>query len=233
MNNKKRKILFLFNCTVALVFFSQIALAKKSSQPPRIDGVSSNNEGVTAIEREDFDLAEKHFLKGLAVDPQNPILRMNLGRTYELQKRFDRAQKEYEAVLRMDGIDDQMKFMAHFNSGNAAAQNKDVDGALKHYQSALTIDPSSQETKNNIEVLFLAGSGQGQGGGQNQQPEPNQEPNPDNEGEGEKKPQEFKSENLTKEDVKKIIEEIKSQEKKIRALEFGDKTKEGPPGKDW
>ena len=43
----------------------------------------------------------------------------------------------------------------------------------------------------------------------------------------------FDSQNLTKEDVRKILEELKSQEQKIRAKEYGTKGKESSSDKDW
>ena len=63
--------------------------------------------------------------------------------------------------------------------------------------------------------------------------------NSQKEQEGEKKEQkpssgrEFKSPRLSKDDVRKILEELKNQEQKIRAKEYEEGRKERPYGKDW
>jgi tetratricopeptide (TPR) repeat protein len=212
-----------------------------------LSAIKENNEAVRRLEQEDTLGAEQQLLNALPESPFHPVLRLNLGLTYEIQKKYERAQREYEAVLRTPGLPDEISFNAHFNAGNAAAQNKNVDQALAHYQAALQFQPDSKEAKKNIELLMKQGAGKGkgqQGGGQGQDQSENKD---QNQGQGQdpqqdqqpkdpkddKKQKEFKSENLSKEDVRKIMEELKSQEKKIRALEYGTKGKEAPSDKDW
>ena len=231
-----------FVCFLVLLVFWEVSHAARARE---LEGIRRNNEGVKNLEHEDSAHAEESFLKGLASDPFNPVLHMNLGWSYEAQKHYDRAIKEYESVLRAPHVPEDLKFTAHFNAGNAAAQNQDIPLALRHYQAALDLKPDSKEVKTNIELLFQGGSGKGKGGsgnGENQNQDQNQDqsqnqgenqdPNP-NKQNGQNKP--FQSENLTKEDVRKILEELKSQEKKIRAQEYSEKgSKEAPSGgKDW
>ncbi|OFZ12122.1 MAG: hypothetical protein A2Z20_07220 [Bdellovibrionales bacterium RBG_16_40_8] len=220
-----------------------------------------NNKGVHHLQNKAVDKAEESFLNSMVDDPFNPILHLNLGRTFEFDgqqdkkqneeseepnPKFEKALKEYESVLRLPALPKELQFAAQFNAGNAAAQNYNIDLALKHYQAALDINPDSQEVRTNIELLLKgdAGKGKGKGGkgegkkndendqegqGQNPRDNPNQDPS---EQKQQEKPK-FKGENLTKEDVRKILEELKSQEAKIRALEYGSKGKESTPDKDW
>lgn len=236
-----------------------------------IKSIYLNNQGVEKLERSlklylekssegqedpnvDWVSAEPLILKALAEDPFNPILRINLGWTYERQRKFEKARKEYDAALRLPNLPSELKVIAHFNAGNAAVGDEDhadVDLALQHYQSALDAEPDDEMAKivkTNIELLFQGGQGKGKGkkkggkGGQGDQDQnqdqgdqgenPNQNPQNGDQQEKKQKPQ-FKSENLTKEDVRKILEELKSQENKIRGLEYGTKGKEAPAGKDW
>jgi tetratricopeptide (TPR) repeat protein len=212
-----------------------------------LSAIKENNEAVRRLEQEDTLGAEQKLLQALPESPFHPVLRLNLGLTYEIQKKYERAQREYEAALRTPGLNDELSFNAHFNAGNAATQNKNVDQALAHYQAALRHKPDSKEAKKNIELLMKQGAGKGkgqQGGGQGQDQDENKDQNQGqgqeqqqnknpNDPKDDKKQKEFKSENLSKEDVRKIMEELKSQEKKIRALEYGTKGKEAAPGKDW
>ncbi len=206
-----------------------------------------NNESIRQIEGDDLTAAEQGLLQSMAEDPANPIPHLNLGLVYEAGKIYDKALKEAELVLRYTNLPQELQFVAHFNAGNAAALKQEIDTALKHYQAALELNPESQEVKNNIELLFKGGGGKGEGENQSQsdqkkdgkggQGENDQKQNPNDPGQNPvnglpNKPK-FKSENLTKEDVRKILEELKSQENKIRALEYGGKSKEKPPEKDW
>lgn len=202
-----------------------------------------NNDGVKKIEQENELAAEQSLLQSMADDPSNPIPHMNLGWVYEVSKKYEKAIKEYELVLRYQNLPEDLTFAAHFNAGNASAKNENIELALQHYQEALLIRPDSVEVKTNIELLFKGGGGQGKGKnkdnkknkdgqgeggeqGQNEEPQKDQEPRP------QEKPK-FKDEKLTKEDVRRILEELKAQEQKIRALEYGAKTKEKPSEKDW
>ena len=225
-----------------------------------LNSIYRNNSGVRHLEKKEISSAEESFLNSMVEDPFNPVLHMNLGWTFELDgqqdkkqneeseesnPKFNKALREYESALRIPGLSEELQFAAHFNAGNAAAQNSDRELALRHYQAALDIHPDSQEVRTNIELLFKGGQGKGKGkggqgkgknnnddkNGQGQNPRDNPNQSPD-ENKKQEKPQ-FKSENLTKEDVRKILEELKSQEAKIRALEYGSKGKESNPDKDW
>ncbi len=230
--------------SLSLLFCVVVFLAAGWARADKLHTVESNKRGLQKLEEEDPAAAEKHFLKALGEDPFNPILRLNLGWTFELQKQYEKALKEYEAVVRAGadpakGVVPEVLFVAHFNAGNAAAQLKNIPLALRHYQAALEVQPDSIETKTNIELLMQAQQ-QGQGGGEGDPKDPNDDkgqgdkPNkPNDRGDKPNQKPEFDSKNLTKEDVRKILEELKSQEQKIRALEYGTKGKESAPEKDW
>lgn len=231
------------NCIFAITF-SLAAMADQS-----ISGLQHNNKAIEHLENENLNMAEQSLLMAMAEDPNSPIPHMNLGLIYELGKNFEKAIKEYELVLRYTNLPDELKFAAHFNAGNAAAQNEDIDKALTHYQAALAVQPDSVETKTNIELLFKGGSGKGKGKNKNKnknkndkgegEGESDQQEQPQNQGQNEQEQPEkkekpkFNSENLTKEDVRKILEELKNQEQRIRALDYGAKSKEKSPEKDW
>lgn len=206
-----------------------------------LSAIHENNVGVEQIENERPREAEATFLKALTEDPFNAEIRYNLGTSYLMQKKFDRALKEYQAVLRQKDLHPELAFVANFNAAIAAQELNNVDLALDHYQAALMVKPDSLETKKNIELLLASqsgkpkqGQGQGQGdpnddnqNGQGQQPKdqnPNDQPN--------NKPQ--NGQNFSKDELKKIFEELERQEQKVRALEYGTKGgREKGPSKDW
>jgi tetratricopeptide (TPR) repeat protein len=230
-------------CVLISLLIQNTAVAASLNE---IFGIHKNNTAVRSLSADqdeeisnlDIAKAEKELLTALSADPFNPVIRLNLGLLFEVQKKYSNAIKEYESVARREDVEDALRFAANFNAGNASAQDKKIDLAINYYQRALEIKPDDLDTKKNIEILFLTGGGGGQGDqkDQDQKQDPNnqgQNPNPDqNQPPKQEKPK-FDSKNLTKEDVRKILEELKSQEKKIRENENGSKGREATTGKDW
>ncbi len=213
-----------------------------------LKAIEKNREAIKLLEKENPTGAENALLSGLAEDPFNPLLHLNLGLVFEIEEKYEKALKEADSVLRIQNLPPEIQFYAHFNAGNAAAKKEDIDLALKHFQAALDVNPESKETKTNIELLIKSGQGKGKGGkgggkGQDQSKNEKKDGDGDKDKDDDKKDKpiqnglkqkpQFNSENLTKEDVRKILDEIKSQEQRIRALDYASKSKDSPPAKDW
>ena len=198
------------------------------------EAVDLNNGGVEKLVAEEPYAAYKLFLDALSKEAFHPGIRINLGLSFELNEEFGKAYKEYMTAHRYAKTPEE-QFVALFNAGNAAAKNKNIDLALKTYQMALDLQPDSEEVKKNIELLWQGGGGGGKGG-ENQQDQQDQQNQGNGKGPPQKqkpKPKKFKSKELTKNDVRKILEEIKNQEQKIRAKEYEKGSKEAPKDKDW
>lgn len=205
----------------------------------------NNRQGVNSFTNGDMGLALSHWTDALSYNPSELKLHYNLGLGFQTSQRGPEAEASYNMVMKSPHATPEEKFAVEYNLGVMAQKNKDIDGAIKHYQAALDIVPDSRETKINIELLIQQGGGGGQGENKDQSGDQKQDPK-DGEGEGEKdqppkqyapnKPQkpQFKSEELTPSDVNKILGELKQQEQRIRA-EFGKRQqgKENPGGKDW
>jgi Ca-activated chloride channel family protein len=200
-----------------------------------------NREGVHQLERKAYFPAYQAFTKALADDPLNPNVQMNLGLTFEANEEYEKAEKAYRGVLHLAPEKSQMRFQALFNMAGALAKQEKIDEALGAYQAALEINPDSIEVKTNIELLWQGGQGNGKGKkqkkdddkqGNNQQKRENQDPNQQDE-QQKKQPKPFNSQDLSKEDVKRILDEIKNQEQSIRAQEYEKNAKDAPRGKDW
>ena len=204
-----------------------------------------------ALVLKQFQQAQNLNLKAIQKSPFDSDLYLNLGLSFEGQELFEAAQKSYLSALKY-AKREQQKFVALFNLGQMSGKQKNIDQALEFYQKALEINPDSRETKVNIELLIQQG---GQGGGEGEQKEDPKESDQKDENQdskdSEQKPQEeskpkeykknqkyqmqpFESKELNEQDVKKIFEELKQQEQRIRQ-EFNkdEKPKENSNGKDW
>lgn len=174
-------------------------------------------------------------MKALDDDPLNVGVHLNIARSLEAAEDFKKAEQAYKGVLAILPKDSPLRFEALFNLAGVQAKGKKIADALASYQEALEIKPDSLEVKTNIELMWQ-GQGEGEGDG-DQEGEP-KEDQKDSKGNNpqqqpKKQPKQFDSKELTPQDVKKILDEIKNQEQGIRAQENDKGVKEAPRDKDW
>ncbi len=242
----------------AIIFSSLVAQAESSSP----SGYWNNRKAVNDLQKGMPGEAQNKFLSGLAKDPYQANLHLNLGLTYEALGQTEKAQSSYEVALKL-AKNSQTAFAAAFNIAEVFQKAKKKDEALQYYQMALQFDPDSKETKTNVELLTQDQQGKGKGKDDKDQKDKKDgkdgdqkkdDPGKDDDkkdGKGDSnddkkkdekpkqyqknkpQPQKFKSDDLTPGDVNKILGEIKQQERKIRG-EFNKKeVKEKPRAKDW
>lgn len=199
--------------------------------------------------------AQDISIQSLAVQPDSAEALMNLGLTFELQKKNTEALSTYTTVEK-NAKNEQFKFFAHFNKGQLLGQTSQIDEALDQYQAALKYNPNSLEVKTNIELLIKkqqqqqSSESKDKKDGEGKEPK-DQEKDKDkdkdkdqNDKEQKKdpkqvqpsakyKPRPFNGEQLNEEQVKKILGELKRQEQKIRDQYQNQEVKELPRAKDW
>lgn len=215
----------------------------KIEEATSIQAYLHNSKGVLAFEGGDSSQALSEWSEGLSSNPSEDRLHFNLGVGFQTLKKGDEATSSYDMVLKSPNGSDFEKFAAEYNMGTMAQANKDVDGALKHYQAALDFNPESKETKINIELLISQGGGGGKDKDKNGEGKEKSDDPGDGKDKQDDKPKEyapnkpqkpqFKSEDLTPSDVNKILGEIKQQEQRIRAEYSRKEAKESKNDKDW
>lgn len=212
---------------------------------------------VTSLElkTEKYEAAANDAIQSLKREPFAPEHHLNLGLAQEglgqVQKSLGSYKMAEELALEQNNL--ALLFQARFNQGELQAKAKKINEALECYQKALEVNPTSQETKTNIELLMQQQQG-GKGGGEgdDQDKDKDQKEGSDNkDGKGnekqknkepqdvkqskEYKPNKFKAENLSEGDAKKILEELKRQEKQIHQNfdKQNQTNKDAPNDKDW
>lgn len=221
-------------------------------------GILRNNQGVRKFDGEKPVEAYDRFNDAMVDLPFSPEVHFNLGNSFMVNKEYDKALNEYSQALRYSTgegkRDRETRFKALFNAAVALTELKRVDEAIDRYQQALEIMPDSIETKTNLELLAKSqgGGGEGQdqqnkqnqngdqkddGQGQgDQDKEKQQQPKPDQQNKGQKpkpSPRPFKSDDLSQQDVNRILEELKRQEDSIREKMNKEGSKDAPRDKDW
>ncbi len=240
-----------------ILLLSTILFMISCGKNPDVRAIWHNHQSIKLLNNKNPEASQKDLIDALRFDPFQPEVHLNLGLNFEILNQNDNALKQYATVEKYSNSSFQV-FISRFNRAQLLAREKKVEEALAVYQSALEIVPTSKEVKTNIELLTQQQQGDGEGkGDQNEQKDNKDDKKNDNgenkdqkendqkdkeQKENQKKdykpnqkyqPREFKGE-LSKSDVKKILDELKQQEQKIRA-EYNKKNdyKERPRGKDW
>jgi Ca-activated chloride channel family protein len=235
---------------LVLMVFSLFGLsALSTANAGELSGIRKNNSGVKKFTDNKPVDAYSDFSAALGELPFSPEVHFNLGNAFLANKEFDKAVSEYHEAERMakgtSARAVELRFRALFNTGTALAEKKKVSDALDVYQQALELKPESIEVKTNIELLTKDGGG-GQGDSDKQDPSDGKDkkdgkgndqkqpqPQDGQKEQGKPKPKPFKSEDLTDQDVGRILDELKRQEENIRAKMEHQNVKDAPPDKDW
>lgn len=227
--------------TLLLAF---LALTANATLTPGV--IQKNNEAAESLKNERNGEAYRALIDGLAQAPFQEELHLNLGLAFERNGEKEKALAEYAGVAK-SSANPAYRFQALFNAARLKGEMKKIDEALELYQQALGLVPDSEEVKTNIELLLASGGGGG-GGDQQDDDKKNDGDKGDQkkDGEGEQPnnnprqgtdpkatPKPFNSQELSNQDVRNILDELKRQENQIRAKEYEKKPKENKSGKDW
>lgn len=225
-----------------------LALNLFSVHATTVQSYLQNREGVKKFSEKSYYPAYQAFLKALEEEPLSPELQMNLARTFEANEEFEKAEKAYRGALKLLPDHPEHRFSVLFNLAGVLGKQHKIGEALEAYQECLAMAPESKEVKTNIELLWQGGGGGGQdknedkdkdgkdkkepkdGDQKDKQDKPDK---PEDKKDQKKQPKPFESQELTPQDVKKILDEIKNQEQTIRAQEYERKGKEQGNSKDW
>lgn len=213
-------------------------------------GIRKNNQAVQDFTAERATEALDGFKQSLADLPDSAEIHFNLGNAFVANKDEDKGLNEFDVALRQNPSKE-LAYKIYFNRATVFAAKKNIPEALASYQAALALKPDSIEVKTNIELLTANG---GEGDGDGDQQDENKDPKdgdknkdskddqnskeppkpPDKPNSGPKPtPRPFKSEQLSQQDVGRILEELKRQEDQIREKMQREGSKEAPRDKDW
>lgn len=221
---------------------------------PSLSSLYYDYKARQALRDKNPELALEYNLKVLENDPNSIQTHSNLGIVFDyLQKKDESGQSFDRALELLEMYKDQLApsdlFQVYYNIGLRYQTAKNTEKALEFYQQALDVNPSSMETKHNIELLIQqqsGGGGEGKNNDQKDQDKKNEDPKDgDSKDQKEKdqkqdrqqtskyKPRPYQGDKLSEADVKKILGELSQQDKKIRANYNKKDRKEDKNGKDW
>jgi tetratricopeptide (TPR) repeat protein len=226
----------------AASFFCLVLNLGVASQAPagELHGIIKNNEGVSRYDKGKPNDAYGFFTDALGDSPFAPEIQFNIGDAFLQMKDVDKAISQYRLAIKLapgtSKREQEIRFRSFFNIGAVSSSQSKTDEALEAYQQALEIKPDSLEVKTNMELLTQQG-GQGGKGDKEQKDKKDGDggdsKEPPKMGNKQQDPQPYKGKDLSKQDVDRILEELKQQEESIRAKDQHEGGKDAPPDKDW
>lgn len=231
-----------------------LALGAAPAEASEFRGIRNNNKAVDSFYAERPSEALNEFTRSLGDLPDRPELHFNIARSYHESKDVAKAVSEYDVALKLQAKappNPELEFKLHFNRAMALAADKKTDAALASFQEALRLQPDSTEVKTNIELMMASGQGGGDGESKDNQDskdqgqdQKNQKPKDgkdqkqnqnqnQNQPKGKPTPKPFASDQLSQQDVNRILEELKRQEDQIRERMQRQGAPDTAKDKDW
>lgn len=134
-------------------------------------GALFEDQTATAlIKAERYEDALSVYINMLEKEPNKPQIHSNIAVIMSQIQKPEDALKSWDHALKLaEQQKDATSFFAvNFNLGAYYGAQKKIDQALKYYQAALDVVPTSIEAKTNIELLLQSKDKKGQGEGQNE-----------------------------------------------------------------
>jgi Ca-activated chloride channel family protein len=122
---------------------------------------------MTAVRSKAAESPDELYRKGRYAEAEKAYARSDMDNPKDLRHRYNRgcaayrsgdyqsAAAAFASVLRRSQ-DDDIRFKAAYNLGNANYQQGDFKSAVDHYKQAIGYDPSSEDTRHNLELALRA-----------------------------------------------------------------------------
>lgn len=68
-------------------------------------------------------------------------------------KEFQKARAYFNNVVECDDVTHELKERTHFNLGNTCVELKELEDAVKQYESVLELNPENEKAKHNLEIV--------------------------------------------------------------------------------
>jgi tetratricopeptide (TPR) repeat protein len=199
-------------------------------------------QGNRLYEKGDYREAEKDYRKALEINKESVPGQFNLGTAVYKNNNLDEAKQIY-SVLAGKETDKKLKAKTYHNLGNSFLQSKEYEKSIAAYKNSLMNDPSSGDTKYNLEyakMMLRKQQQQQQQQQQNQDKKDEQQDQKEQQQNQDQKQQQDKQQNqdqkkISKEDAERMLEALKNDEKKTMQKVNKQKAKVQVTGieKDW
>ena len=129
-----------------------VALSSTARATDADDADKAFDQGTTAFEKHDFDLAIRYFNDAIRLDPKSAKAICSRGRAYGNKGDVDKAIADYRAAM-PSGLTRKCA-KAFCGRGRAYGNKGDIDKAIADCTEAIRLDPKSAEAYCNRGMVF-------------------------------------------------------------------------------
>jgi uncharacterized protein YegL len=221
--------------TVVVLLIALTATLSSSAQ----DGNNLIRSGNRYYKKKQLDQSLQQYQAAVKKAPDNPAANYNLGNAQFRKNDYDAAAKSYDASVVHSSADKEMQEKGLYNKGLAMVKQKKLQESIDAWKSALKLDASDSDARENLEKALMQLKQQQQQQQQNQQNKKNQQKdqkdkkdeNKNQDQQQQPKPQQSK---LNKQQVEQLLKALQQRENDLQNKMNENKVKTpNQPEKDW
>jgi tetratricopeptide (TPR) repeat protein len=183
--------------------------------------------------REKYDEAIKKYSEAELRDPNSAIVQFNTADALYRQGQYEEAKNRYQKALNLTK-DKNFQSKILYNLGNVSYKQQDINQAKEYYKQSLILDPKNSAAKYNLQQLLFVPQQQKQNKDSKGNKEQNNQPKQHNQNQEEKNSvQQEQKKYMSKQDVERLLEMSKQQNKDKQNILKPQKPKLPEVDKDW
>src|SRR5450432_4152054 len=189
-------------------------------------------KGNRYYKQNQIDQSQKEFDKAVQTAPDDPTAHYNLGNVQFRKNNFDEAAKSFAAGAE-HSPDSTFREKSLYNKGVALVKGQKLKESIDAWENALKINPSDQDTRENLQKALLELKRQQQQQDQkNKKDQKDQQKKQDQQNQQQQhKPQPSR---LTKQQAEQYLKSLQEKENELQQKMNQNKSRSGTqPDKDW
>ena len=192
--------------------------------------------GNRYYKKKQLDKSLQQYQAAVKKTPDNPAANYNLGNAQFRKNNFDEAAKSYDASVSHSSSDKEMQEKGLYNKGVAMAKLKKLQESIDAWKSALKLDASDSDARDNLEKALMELKKQQQQQQQNQKKDQKDKKDEKKNQDQQQQPQQPKPQpsRLNKQQVEQLLKALQQKENDLQNKLNQSKIKApNQPDKDW
>jgi Ca-activated chloride channel homolog len=219
--------------TLSMRSFLLLLLVTVSSHVSGQQADAMIRKGNRLYKQKQLDLSQKAYEEAVHAAPGDPTANYNLGDVQFRKNNFDSAARSFEAGVE-NSRDSAGRENSLYNKGVALVKGQKLKESIDAWENALRINPSDQETRENLQKALLElKRQQQQQQDQKKKQDQQQQKKQDQKDQQQQQPQPQPSK-LTKQQAEQLLKSLQERENELQQKMNQNKARSGnQPDKDW
>jgi Ca-activated chloride channel family protein len=196
--------------------------------------------GNRYYKKQQMDKSLQQYQAAVKKAPDNPAANYNLGNAQFRKNDYDGAAKSYDASVSHSSTDKEMQEKGLYNKGVAMVKQKKLQESIDAWKSALKLDASDSDARENLEKALMQLKQQQQQQQQNQQnkkkdqQKDQKDKKDENKNQDQPPPPKPQQSKLNKQQVEQLLKALQQRENDLQNKMNENKVKTpNQPEKDW